>query len=173
MPVSIPTSRQQILTSEQTRQKIRRIAYEVYEQNFEERGIIVAGVMGEGYAFAQRLVEELRAISPLDVQLAGLHFDKENPHQSSVEFNGDAINLENQVIIVADDVLNTGRTLMFALQPFLKVRIKKLQVAVIVDRNHHRFPVSADYVGYSLSTTINEHVEVILSDPDNEGVYLK
>ncbi|GAB3174308.1 phosphoribosyltransferase family protein [Telluribacter humicola] len=173
MPVSTPTSRHQILTSEQTRQKIRRIAYEVYEQNFEEQGIIVAGVTGEGYQFARRLVEELQAISPLNVQLVGLNFDKEVPHQSSVEFNGDAITLENQVIIVADDVLNTGRTLAFALQPFLKVRIKKLQVAVIIDRSHHRFPVSADYVGYSLSTTINEHVEVILSDTDNEGVYLK
>ncbi|HEV7349007.1 phosphoribosyltransferase family protein [Telluribacter sp.] len=173
MPISTSSSRQQILTSHQTRQKIRRIAYEVYEQNFEEKEIIVAGITGEGFEFGRRLAEELRAISPLIVKLVELRFDKEVPHQSSVEFLGEIGSLNEQVIIVADDVLNTGRTLAYALQPFLKVRIKKLQVAVVVDRSHHRFPVSADYVGYSLSTTMNEHVEVLLSDPENEGVYLK
>jgi pyrimidine operon attenuation protein / uracil phosphoribosyltransferase len=173
--MSVPASpaRQQILSPHQTRQKIRRIAYEVYEQNFEEQAILVAGITGEGYAFARRLVEELRAISPLEVQLVELRFDKEVPHQSPVEFDDAATRLDDQVIIVADDVLNTGRTLAFALQPFLKVRVRKLQVAVIVDRSHRRFPVSADYIGYSLSTTMNEHVEVILSDAQTEGVYLK
>ncbi len=80
---------------------------------------------------------------------------------------------DSKVVIMADDVLNTGRTLAFALQPFLQFRLKKLQVAVIVDRNHRHFPVSADYVGYALSTTFNEHVEVILSRQGEEGVYLK
>jgi pyrimidine operon attenuation protein / uracil phosphoribosyltransferase len=173
MTVPASSARQQILTQHQTRQKIRRIAYEVYEQNFEEKSIVVAGITGEGYTFARRLVEELRSISPLEVQLLELRFDKEVPHQSPVEFDHDPARLDEQVIIVADDVLNTGRTLAFALQPFLKVRVRKLQVAVIVDRSHHSFPVSADYIGYSLSTTINEHVEVILSDPETEGVYLK
>jgi pyrimidine operon attenuation protein/uracil phosphoribosyltransferase len=74
--------------------------------------------------------------------------------------------------VIVDDVLNTGRTMAFALEPFLKVRMKKLQVAVIVDREHHLFPVSANYVGYSLSTTISERVEVVLSIPSEEGVYL-
>ncbi|KAA6440757.1 phosphoribosyltransferase [Dyadobacter flavalbus] len=165
-------SRRQILSSHQTGQKIRRIAFEIYEHNFEETGIIIAGIAGEGFAFAKRLAAELTDISPLHVQLVELLFDKNVHHQSPILFDKE-IHIENQVVIVADDVLNTGRTLAFALEPFLKVRMKKVQVAVIVDRSHHMFPVHADYVGYSLSTTLTEHVEVVLSNSEEEGVYLK
>lgn len=162
----------QILTPLQTRQKIRRIAFEIYEQNFEESKIILAGVAGEGYEFARILTDELRSISPLDVKLVELRFDKTVHQQSEIFFDDESVSLENQVAIIVDDVLNTGRTLAFALEPFLRVRMKKLQIAVIVDREHHLFPVSANYVGYSLSTTISERVEVILSRANEEGVYL-
>jgi pyrimidine operon attenuation protein/uracil phosphoribosyltransferase len=172
MTSSSTISRRQILSSHQTGQKIRRIAFEIYEQNFEEKGIIIAGIAGEGYAFAKRLAAELSDISPLDVQFIELRFDKHIHHQSPILFDKDIV-VEDQVIVITDDVLNTGRTLAFALEPFLKVRMKKVQVAVIVDRSHHLFPVHADYVGYSLSTTLTEHVEVILSQPEEEGVYLK
>lgn len=165
-------SRRQILSAHQTGQKIRRIAFEIYEQNFEEKGIIIAGIAGEGFAFAKRLTAELTEISPLDVQLIELRFDKNIHQQSPILFDRE-LNVENQVVIVADDVLNTGRTLAFALEPFLKVPMKKVQVAVIVDRSHHKFPIHAHYVGYSLSTTLTEHVEVVLSRAEEEGVYLK
>jgi pyrimidine operon attenuation protein/uracil phosphoribosyltransferase len=172
MTDSSTTSGRQILSSHQTNQKIRRIAFEIYEQNFEETGIILAGIAGQGYEFAKRLTAELRNISPLEVQLIELLFDKHIHHQSPILFDNDTV-VENQVVVVTDDVLNTGRTLAFALEPFLKVRMKKVQVAVMVDRSHHLFPIHADYVGYSLSTTISEHVKVILSNPEEEGVYLK
>ncbi len=165
-------SRRQILSAHQTSQKIRRIAFEIYEQNFEEKGIIIAGIAGEGFAFAKRLTAELTEISPLDVRLIELRFDKNIHQQSPILFDRE-LNVENQVVIVADDVLNTGRTLAFALEPFLKVPMKKVQVAVIVDRSHHKFPIHAHYVGYSLSTTLTEHVEVVLSRVEEEGVYLK
>ncbi|SEJ49545.1 pyrimidine operon attenuation protein / uracil phosphoribosyltransferase [Dyadobacter koreensis] len=167
------TTHRQILTSLQTRQKIRRIAFEIYEQNFEEKEIILAGIVGEGYEFAKVLSQELKSISPLDVKLIELRFDKTINQQSEIHFDDDTVQVENQVVVVVDDVLNTGRTLAFALEPFLKVQMKKVQVAVIVDREHHKFPISADYVGYSLSTTISERVEVILSRSSDEGVYLK
>ena len=166
------TSRRQILSSHQTNQKIRRIAFEIYEQNFEETGIILAGIAGEGFEFAKRLSDELKEISPLNVQLIELLFDKNIHYQSPILFDKET-DVENKVVVVTDDVLNTGRTLAFGLEPFLRVRMKKVQVAVIVDRSHHLFPVHADYVGYSLSTTISEHVEVVLSREGEEGVYLK
>lgn len=172
MTSSSTISRRQILSSHQTGQKIRRIAFEIYEQNFEEKGIIIAGVAGEGYAFAKRLAAELSGISPLDVQFIELRFDKHIHQQSPILFDKEIV-VEGQVVVITDDVLNTGRTLAFALEPFLKVRMKKVQVAVIVDRSHRLFPVHADYVGYGLSTTLTEHVEVILSRPEEEGVYLK
>lgn len=165
-------SKRQILSAHQTNQKIRRIAFEIYEQNFEESSIILAGIAGEGYEFAKRLVDELQSISPLQVDLIELRFDKNIHHQSRIEFDKE-IAVENRVVVVTDDVLNTGRTLAFALEPFLKVRMRKVQVAVVVDRSHHLFPVHADYVGYSLSTTISEHVQVVLSAADEAGVYLK
>jgi len=167
------TTHRQILTPLQTRQKIRRIAFEIYEQNFEESSIILAGIAGEGYEFARLLSQELLSISPLDVKLIELRFDKTINQQSEIHFDDETVQVENQVVVVVDDVLNTGRTLAFALEPFLKVQMKKVQVAVIVDREHHKFPISADYVGYSLSTTISERVEVVLSRESEEGVYLK
>ncbi|WP_025763373.1 phosphoribosyltransferase family protein [Dyadobacter tibetensis] len=166
-------TRRQILTSLETSQKIRRIAFEIYEQNFQETEIVLAGIAGEGYAFAKRLMIELQDISPLKVKLLQLLFDKNTKQQSPVVFDEPGFDVKDMVAVVVDDVLNTGRTLAFALEPFLKVRMKKVQVAVIVDRSHHLFPIHADYVGYSLSTTISEHVEVILSDSQQAGVYLK
>lgn len=166
-------TRQQVLTLEQTQQKIRRIAFEIYEQNFEEEEIILAGITGEGYEFARLLAVELQSISPIQTSLVEMIFDKVRPHKSEITFREEFLLTDSKVVVMADDVLNTGRTLAFALQPFLQFRLKKLQVAVIVDRNHRHFPVSADYVGYALSTTFNEHVEVILSKKGEEGVYLK
>jgi pyrimidine operon attenuation protein/uracil phosphoribosyltransferase len=80
--------------------------------------------------------------------------------------------LRNKVIVLLDDVLNTGRTLAYSLKPFLNVEIKKLHTAVLVDRNHKQFPIAADYIGYALSTTIQEHIEVVLEDNERFGVYL-
>jgi pyrimidine operon attenuation protein/uracil phosphoribosyltransferase len=161
-----------ILTPLQIRQKIKRMAYEIYERNFTEQEIVIAGIVGEGYEFAKRLSEEIRRISPLKVKLIELRFDIHAPKQSYIDFGNDEVVLEDHVVIVADVVLNTARTMTFSLQPFLLKGVKKLQVAVIVDRSHRKYPISADYVGYSLSTTINEHIQVILSRPNEEGAYL-
>ena len=162
-----------ILTPVQIGQKIRRMAYEIYERNFTETEIVIAGIVGEGYEFAKRLSAELNRFSPLGVKLIELRFDIHAPKQSYIEFgDDDEVVLEDHVVVVADVVLNTARTMTFSLQPFLQKGVRKLQVAVVVDRSHRLYPVSADYVGYSLSTTINEHIQVILSDPGKEGAYL-
>ena len=100
-----------------------------------------------------------------------IKLDKQSPLQTEVTLSP-TLPLDNRVIILADDVLNTGKTLAYSLKPFLSIPIKKLQVAVLVDRSHHRFPISADFVGYSLSTTINEHIHVELEDEASFGVYL-
>ena len=84
-----------------------------------------------------------------------------------------SIDFENKVIIVVDDVLNTGRTFSYSLAPFLSIPVKKLQVAVLIYRNYRKFPIAADYKGYELSTTIAEHVEVIVTDDIKRGVYLR
>ena len=160
------------MNKNQTLQKIRRIAYQVYEQNFEESSIIIAGINGEGYTFAEILVHELRQISEIDVYIARVSFDKKAIEQPEINIESEVDTFRNKNIVLCDDVLNTGKTLAFSLRPFLNIPIKKLQVAVIVDRNHPNFPMAADYVGYSLSTTLNEHIQVVLSDKEKTGVYI-
>ena len=166
------TDANQLLNKTQTLQKIRRIAYQVYEQNFEESSIIIAGINGEGYTFAEILVNELKQISEIDVYIARVSFDKQAIEQPEINIESNVDTFRNKNIVLCDDVLNTGKTLAFSLRPFLSIPIKKLQVAVIVDRNHPNFPMAADYVGYSLSTTLNEHIQVILSDEEKTGVYI-
>jgi len=162
-----------ILNAEQIRQKIRRIAFQIYETNFEESALLLAGIAGEGYVLAQALARDLSQIAPFSVELCELRLDKSQPAQPAVTPDHAVADLAEKVVIVIDDVLYTGRTLAFSLQPFLAVPVRKLQVAVLVDRNHPRYPVAADYKGYELSTTLTDHVDVILSDNSRMGVYLR
>ena len=162
----------QILTHKQTQQKIRRIAYQVYENNFEEEEIIFAGIYENGYRLARLLRDEFSRIAPVPTQLISIRLDKANPMQSEVQLDCDEEAIRNKTVIVVDDVLNTGRTMAYSLKVFFGTQIKKLQTAVLVDRDHKLFPVCADYVGYALSTTINQHVDVVIADEDKFGVYL-
>lgn len=152
-----------ILTDEQVRRKIRRMAYEIYENNYTAKEIILAGIMDQGYELAKLLSNELEDISPLKTTLVSISLDKAKPTQSALELDIDEKSLLNKSVVIVDDVLNTGRTLAYSLKPFLKVKIKRLEVAVLVNRSHAQFPVSARYCGYDLSTTINDHVLVKLS----------
>lgn len=160
-----------ILTEQQVQQIIRRIAFEVYENNFDEKKIVVVGIHDKGYKIAQKLVDELQAIMDrVKVELVELKIDKNQPANSEVTLNVPAKDLSKKVIILVDDVLNTGKTMAYSLKTLLEVELKKLQIAVLVDRSHKQFPITANFKGYELSTTIDEHVEVRLED--NPGVYL-
>ncbi|GAB3705264.1 phosphoribosyltransferase domain-containing protein [Spirosoma flavus] len=170
MTTSQPTL---ILNAEQIRQKIRRIAFQIYENNFEETTLLLAGIAGEGYFLAEALAQELQTIAPFSVTLIQLTLNKAHATQPAVQTDQDEVDYTNKVVVIVDDVLYTGRTLAFSLQPFLNVPIQKLQVAVLIDRNHPRYPVAADYKGYELSTTLTEHVDVVLSDAARMGVYLR
>ena len=162
----------QILTKEDTLQKIKRIAFEIYENNFDEKEIILAGVVDNGVVFADLLKKEIQAISNLKVELIEVSLDKKKPTQSEISLNVDSNFLTNKTVILVDDVQYTGRTLAYSLKPFLNLKIKKLQTAVLVDRDHKNFPIASDYVGYALSTTLKEHITVELIDSKRIGVYL-
>jgi pyrimidine operon attenuation protein / uracil phosphoribosyltransferase len=165
---------QLILNNSQTNQKIKRIAFEIFENNYLEQEIILAGIYDKGYLLAQFLHKALENIAPnIHFKLIKIDLDKFAPLQSEIKLNCATNDLKNKVIVLVDDVLNSGRTLAYSLKPFLNLEIRKIQIAVLVDRGHKSFPVAADYIGYSLSTTLKEHVEVALADPENLGVYLK
>ena len=159
-----------VLEDGQVRQKIRRMAYEIYENNFSEKAVVLAGIEGQGYALAQLLSKEITSISPLEVITVKVSVDKESPQKSEIILDVPLENLKKKSVILIDDVLNSGRTLAYGMKPFLSVEVKKIEVAVLVNRSHPRFPVQPNYTGYELSTTLTEHVEVVLGK--KSAVYL-
>lgn len=161
-----------ILNQQQISQKIDRLAYQVYEDNLQESEIIIAGIVDHGFTLAGRLKEVLERISPIRVTLMKIELDKNSTHlAASTDLEIDSV--KNKVIILVDDVLNSGRTLAYGLGIFLDVPLKKLRTLVLVDRNHRNFPVSPDFTGLELATVLKEHVEVVLNDEgDQDAVYL-
>lgn len=162
-----------VLDSRQIAQKISRIAYEIYENNYLEKEIIVAGIAGSGYEFAQRIEKALSSISGIKTSLVEISINKKDPLEVKKEAKISAKLIEDKVILLVDDVLNSGKTLIYGAKLFLDAPIKKLSTVVLVDRNHTRFPVKADYVGLSLSTTMQEHITVVLDGGDKDVVYLE
>lgn len=161
-----------ILDSKQIQQKINRIAYEIYENNYHEKEIIIAGIDANGYFLAKRIIEVLKKITPLRITLIEIKINKKNPLSAEININLTNKELENKVIILVDDVLNSGKTLIFGAKPFLSSPIKRLITVVLVDRGHNRYPIKADFVGLSLSTTLQEHISVEIDKKGQEAVYL-
>ncbi len=161
-----------ILDHNKIDQKINRIAYQIFEDNYDQSEIIMAGIAKNGYLFAEILKERLESISDIKVNLKELVIDKKNPLNSKAELKMESSEIKNQSIVVVDDVLNSGKTMMYALQAFLAAPLQKLSIAVLVNRSHKRFPVNADFVGLSLATTLKEHIEVSFEDPKNHIVTL-
>lgn len=159
-----------ILTEQQVGQKIKRMAFEVYEHNFREKEVVFAGIDGQGYTLATLLARQLEEISPLKVKVVKVSIDKSAPVQSEIELDAELTSFKKKCIIVVDDVLNTGKTLAYAMKPFLGVEVKKIEVAVLINRSHSTFPIQPTYTGYGLSTTLTEHIEVILGK--QAAVYL-
>ncbi|WP_343671712.1 phosphoribosyltransferase family protein [Chitinophaga sp.] len=163
-------SKNVILTQDVIEKKIKRIAYEIYEHNSEEHDIILAGIWDRGTILAEKIVAILKEISPLQIKLIELKLDKQHPDKvqisESLDFNG-------KVVILVDDVANSGRTMLYALKPLLEFLPKKIQTAVLVDRKHKSFPLSVDFVGYSLSTTLQEMVMVDVVGEEILSAYLQ
>tara|TARA_B110000091_G_scaffold161493_1_gene172178 strand:+ start:922 stop:1422 length:501 start_codon:yes stop_codon:yes gene_type:complete len=160
----------QILDKIQLQQKVNRLAWQIYEQNYSEKEIIVVGIEKRGVELSKRISDVISSISDIKVINSTVKLDKENPFSSDIIFSLDADSIENRVVVLVDDVLNSGKTLIYAAKEFLSVPLKKLSILVLVNRNHNRYPVKADYEGMSLSTTLQEHINVVFGK--EEGVYL-
>ena len=161
-----------ILTDRQIRQKIKRLAIEIVENNFEENAIILAGINNKGMTFAGLLLEELAIITAQNITLTRLKINPADPLSADIYLEMPVEDLRGKVVIIVDDVANTGRTLFYAAKPLLETLPKKIEVAVLVDRTHKFFPVKVDYVGLSLATTLLEDIDVQISDVKEFGVFL-
>ena len=161
-------SKQIILNHQEITHKIRRIAYQIYENNVNETEVILAGIDANGYILAKKLKTYLDQISDLKSVLCKVVIDKKNP-LNPITTSLAKSDYTDKSIVLIDDVLNSGSTLIYGVKHFLDVPVKQFKTAVLVNRNHKKYPVKADYKGISLSTSLNEHVEVILTGKEYEA----
>jgi pyrimidine operon attenuation protein / uracil phosphoribosyltransferase len=150
--------------------KLQRMAYEILENNIDEQSLILAGIRKSGSVIADNIQKMLAEISPIKTELISITLDKRQPKEVNVDKD---IDFKNKVVIIIDDVANSGRTLTYALKPFLDFQLKKIQTLILVERRHNDFPVRPDYVGLSISTTLQEHIIVEVNEHEVLGAYLE
>jgi pyrimidine operon attenuation protein/uracil phosphoribosyltransferase len=161
-----------ILDQADIAQKTRRMAYQIVEDNYDEKEIIIIGIQTGGYEYAKLLKKEIEAISEISTKFFSLTMDKADPLAHPITVDNEKQSLDKKVILLVDDVANTGKTMYYALKPIMAYAPKKVQVAVLVDRQHKLFPISTDFVGLSLSTTMQEHIRVELDKAGKGEAYL-
>ncbi|MES3018569.1 MAG: phosphoribosyltransferase family protein [Bacteroidota bacterium] len=161
-----------ILDKKQIQQRIERMAYEILEDNLGETEIIIAGIVDKGYTIAKQIKKVLESISEIKITLMKIELDKNSTHLQAIT-DMEVIQASNKVVILVDDVLNSGRTLAYGLGVFLDIPLKKLRTLVLIDRSHRIFPVSPDYTGLELATILKEHVDVVMGvKSEADAVYL-
>jgi pyrimidine operon attenuation protein/uracil phosphoribosyltransferase len=164
-------NKNKILSREEIRNKLVRLAWQIYENNLGESEIFLVGIKGRGETICFELSKILNDISSLKINSGVITLNKDEPSLNKISTDFDKINCTNKIVILIDDVLNSGKTLMYANAFFLNIKLKKLSNLVLVNRTHTRFPVKADYIGFSLATTLQEYISVVL-DGVEQGVYL-
>ena len=159
-----------ILSKEVIEKKLRRMAFEILENNIDEKEIIFAGIRESGSVVAKVIQQMLAEISSIKTELITITLDKNEPTDVSLSRS---IDFDGKVIILIDDVSNSGKTLLYALKPFIEFHPKKIQTLVLVERTHTSFPVRPDYVGLSIATTLQEHIFVEVKAEVVMGAYLQ
>ena len=161
-----------ILDKKQIQQKINRIAYQILEDNLNEKEIVLAGIWDRGYKVALRLKKVLAKISDLKITMLKIELDRLNS-KLVANTDLDESHWKNKVIILVDDVLNSGKTLAYGLGVFLNTPHKKIRTVVLVDRSHKIFPIATDFVGLQMATVLKEHVDVVIDvEGEEDRVYL-
>lgn len=158
-----------ILNNKQIEHKTRRIAFQIYESNVEEKEIILAGIANNGYTFAKRLKKILDKITDKEIKVCKVTINKKSP-LSPVKTSLEPSEYKNKSVVLVDDVLNSGTTLIYGVKHFLDVPLKRFKTAVLVNRNHKKYPVKADFKGISLSTTLKEHIQVIFDGKNAKAI---
>ena len=160
-----------ILTNQEIEHKIKRIAYQIYETFVDEEEIVIAGIASNGFVFANKIAAALENISSIKVSLCEVQINKQNP-ALPIHTSISKEQYSNKGLVLVDDVLNSGTTLIYVVRHFIDVPLKKFKTAVLVDRNHKKYPVKADFKGISLSTSLLEHVQVVFDDNGDNYAYL-
>jgi pyrimidine operon attenuation protein/uracil phosphoribosyltransferase len=159
-----------ILDTEHISFKLRRMAYEIWERNSDEKEVVLIGIEGGGNVVAHNLTALLKKISPLKVKNITLNINKKNPLKDKIVLKED---MAGRSVVLVDDVVNSGKTIMYSLNAILSYDLKKLMVAVLVDRKHKSFPIASDIVGHTIATTLQDHIEVETDGNEVVAAYLE
>ncbi|MBY0244019.1 MAG: phosphoribosyltransferase [Sphingobacteriaceae bacterium] len=166
------TNKVLILNKIQIQQKINRIAYQILEDNLDEKEIILAGIWNRGYKFAERLNEVLQTVADFKITMLRIDLEKDESHLVA-KVDLEEQHWENKTIILVDDVLSSGKTMCYGLGVFLNSPVKKIRTVVLVDRSHKLFPIAIDFVGLQMATVLKEHITVVMDvDGEEDCVYL-
>jgi len=152
-----PMERSIILNNTEIQHKIRRMAFQIYETNANQKEVIIAGIATNGFILAKKLKSILEEISPIKAIVCEVKIDKKKP-LTPVKTSLQISDYKNKSLVLVDDVLNSGTTLMYAVKHFLEVPLKQFKTAILVNRNHKKYPIKADFKGLSLSTSLQEHI---------------
>lgn len=158
-----------ILNNQEIEHKIKRIAYQIYETFVDDKTIVIAGIADNGYILAQKIAAVLKEISTIEILLCEVFINKLNPNDL-IKTSIDKEIYQNKGIVLVDDVLNSGTTLVYGVKHFLEVPTKKLKTVVLVDRNHKKYPVKVDFKGISLSTSSHEHVSIVFEKENSYAI---
>ena len=150
--------------------KLQRMAYEILENNLDEPELILAGIRDSGSVIARNIQQLLQQIGGMKTEIIDISLDKKNPGEITLSQKMD---FTNKVIVVVDDVANSGKTMLYAMKPFLAFQPKKIQTLALVERTHKKYPVKTDYVGLSVATTLQEHIYVDVEESVIKGAYMQ
>jgi pyrimidine operon attenuation protein / uracil phosphoribosyltransferase len=160
-----------ILTHKEIDQKITRLAHQIIENTFEIEHLFIGGISGNGVSIANQIAEIITSNSNQKITTFEINVNKSEPWSEKIELSIPQHEMKHGYILLVDDVLNSGKTMQYALVKLLEQATKAIKTVALVDRQHRRYPIKADFVGISLSTTLKERVEVELSK-DNSRAYL-
>lgn len=151
------TKRTEILNHSQIIKKIERMAWEIFENNYNSKNIVLIGIADKGVVISNKIAEILKSISKSEITTGTIEIVNKSDFDSEIKLVCSK-NLKNQNVILIDDVINSGKTLLASMIPIVKQKPSKIQTAVLAKRNHRMFPVKCNVVGISLATTLQEHI---------------
>ncbi|MFM9945222.1 MAG: phosphoribosyltransferase family protein [Bacteroidia bacterium] len=160
-----------ILTHPEIERKMQRMAWEIYENNHQAKQLILIGIANNGNHISKAIGKILSQISKINVQYGQINLEKKKGFEADVVLDCKT-NIKGETVIMVDDVLNSGKTMLAAMLPILAQKPTKIQTAVLANRNHKTFPVKADIVGISLATTLQEHIWFEIEKEDKMIVFL-
>lgn len=160
-----------ILDETQIKQKTKRLALEILENNLDEQELYFVGINDNGLYFAKSIGYYLTRLSEIKLHYAQVHVEQVAQNHE-VQLSLDIDKVQNKVVVLIDDVANSGRTIFYSLKPFMDGQLKKVEIAVLVDRMHKSYPIHPNYVGLTLATTTHEHIDVQIKSVEKKAVYL-